>query len=530
MEPQVSKSAAETNQPTKEQPTPKVDITETSFPPAYHGNATLEERIAVADVIAHVRLLTIQPSAEKYDPVAFKGQTTPVAEQPFTPALRFTFDVVEYLKSGDNPPNRLTAMVGSLDRYDMESEALTAAGDLLTQRNTQWDTREAIIFLTNESTAYPATSASDLYFMSLLDFGRGFGDMYSVASERNRIWLPSTTTANAQVSGELRFYLEEPGSSPVQASSRQGNSAAQSTSTAQTIALSALRTNIASVNTMLGTSRAQEICVLLKLKREREWSFLRALGDEPISNREFHKTLESGQPAGTVVFLQLFLNLLIDGETLSTVEWFEGKGADLIRKGEVISSRTEVKSLSNSFHASGGRFHYTREWATHPWETVRPVPQGIYNLRWKQQGALRSICDTDTDDTNWDFPMTIQVDGPQGALHEALFDPLTDGSAIAADSTIGKLEPASFTVANGNPATIHRISYDSGGVTTTISPVTVLTGHRLDFIELDGSTSLSLQADDAIRDSDNHTLAWPMSEQPWHDGDLLMLRITRVVP
>ena len=88
-----------------------------SAPPIYYGNATIEERIVVADVVAHVRVVTVQASAERHDVRADDGGTTPEADQPYVGALKFTFDVVEYLESGDNPPNRLTAMVGSLEPF-----------------------------------------------------------------------------------------------------------------------------------------------------------------------------------------------------------------------------------------------------------------------------------------------------------------------------------------------------------------------------------------------------------------------------
>ena len=101
---------------------------------------------------------------------------------------------------------------------------------------------------------------------------------------------------------------------------------------------------------------------------------------------------------------------------------------------------------------------------------------------------------------------------------------------IAADATNGQLNPASFTDANGDPASIHRISYDSGDVTITLTPHSAITGHTLDFIALDGSISLSLHTDDATLDPDSNTLTWSVSEQPWHSGDKLMLRISQVNP
>ncbi|MCY4529958.1 MAG: hypothetical protein OXD46_13120 [Chloroflexi bacterium] len=125
------------------------------------------------------------------------------------------------------------------------------------------------------------------------------------------------------------------------------------------------------------------------------------------------------------------------------------------------------------------------------------------------------------------YKWTITVTAPAGTLHETFFDPVTDGSAIAADSSIGQLNPASFTDANNASATIHRVAYDSSAVTITIAPHSAITSHTLDFIAPDGSIFLSLHTDDATLDPDNNTLTWPVSDQPWHSGDKLMVRIYR---
>ena len=62
-----------------------------------------------------------------------------------------------------------------------------------------------------------------------------------------------------------------------------------------------------------------------------------------------------------------------------------------------------------------------------------------------------------------------------------------------------------------------------------VDPHTGLGGHWLDFIELDGSVSLSLQVDAATVDAPSKTLSWSVTSQPWEDGDKLMLRIAEVV-
>ena len=121
-------------------------------------------------------------------------------------------------------------------------------------------------------------------------------------------------------------------------------------------------------------------------------------------------------------------------------------------------------------------------------------------------------------------------DAPEGTLHEAFFDPVTDGTAVAADGTNGVLKPATFTGADGASATIERIEWESGTVKLEVSPDDALAGHVLDFIELDGTTSLSLHADQATVDAGNDTLSWSVGSQPWEDGDELMVRVRRSTP
>ena len=58
---------------------------------------------------------------------------------------------------------------------------------------------------------------------------------------------------------------------------------------------------------------------------------------------------------------------------------------------------------------------------------------------------------------------------------------------------------------------------------------TKLAGHHIDFIELDARVSLRLDIDDAETTSTGYgqTLSWEVCRQPWHPGDLLMLRIAK---
>ena len=133
------------------------------------------------------------------------------------------------------------------------------------------------------------------------------------------------------------------------------------------------------------------------------------------------------------------------------------------------------------------------------------------------------------------FEWTVTVTAPDDTLHEAFFDPVTDGSAVAADGSNGVLKPATFTDANGASATIERIAWEagageSGTVKLKLSPHSGIAGHIVDFIALYGSAPLSLIAAAATVDAAADTLSWSMSSRPWEDGDKLMLRIREGTP
>ena len=129
--------------------------------------------------------------------------------------------------------------------------------------------------------------------------------------------------------------------------------------------------------------------------------------------------------------------------------------------------------------------------------------------------------------------MTVNVLAPGTVLHEAFFDPVTVGSTVAADGGNGVLSPATFTEASGRSSTIDSIAWEAsntgpgrGGVVKMgLRPVEAITGQTVDFIELDGSVSLSLDVADAAVDEENYTLNWTVELQPWEEGDLLMVRI-----
>ena len=162
-------------------------------------------------------------------------------------------------------------------------------------------------------------------------------------------------------------------------------------------------------------------------------------------------------------------------------------------------------------------------------DTTRPLPAGEYSIYHAHLAyGLGGGCDgTIPEQELRRFQLIVQVEAPEWAVHEALFDPVQDGDAVAAGSSVGRLEPATLQGTDGASATIERIAWegkgDSGAVTLRTAPSGGLSGHIIDFIALDGSVPLSLAVADAtVQDG---VLSWTVNDPPWQAGDKLMLRL-----
>ena len=161
----------------------------------------------------------------------------------------------------------------------------------------------------------------------------------------------------------------------------------------------------------------------------------------------------------------------------------------------------------------------------------RPLPMGTYHFLVRARDAIDIPCGNHS---QYGLRWMITATPPAGTLHELFFDPVNVDTTVAADGPFGVLKPASFTDANGASATVESISYvppssmssvQVGTVKVKVKPNDALDDHILDFIELDGTVSLSLDVADATVDSANDRLSWSVASQPWEDGDKLMVRI-----
>ncbi len=454
-------------------------------PIAYRGSTSLEERIFASPVIARVQLDSVASTVEFV--TIFDGSTKYIA------LLEFSFSVEEYLKG--TGADDIVAVWDPYPVFDTRQEAEDALPVIAATRDAQWDDREAIVFLRHSATYLPSTQEVGRFYLSgELDFGGVLDDSYSLASPHNNLWLPAAAMGEAsQATGDQqRFLMDVP----------------PDTGTASTITLGEIKTRIAAVIAKLAagdgseeyTECVRETYYLERRNRHRRETqpdtVYRASNISPPLAHQF----SSGLGVGTVVYEIPEGDPITPGVPFEV--WLDGGDAGLF----------SVASPSQDYRVT----------------TTRPLPAGTYGFHFNYRGPYYGRCDGYAFRNEW----TVMVNAPAGTLHEAFFDPVTDGSAVAADSANGVLKPATFTDANGASATLERIAWepgtgDSGTLKLKANPHTGLTDHAVDFIALDGSVALSLKIADATVDAANRTLSWTVASQPWQSGDQLMLRIRK---
>ena len=264
-------------------------------------------------------------------------------------------------------------------------------------------------------------------------------------------------------------------------------------------------------------SQAYKDCIRVKYSDERENRYRESQGKSKNYAIPTNHEFDSGQPSGATVHSHAFgYSTSADRKARS---WLDGRDSTLFN---VVEGQHVPHDRNHNGVTTDADDGFTFDLNI---VAARPIPVGSYKLNYQLVPFGYVDCGH-----AFTTALTINVTAPGRTLHEALFDPVTDGSTVAADSTNGILKPASFTGANSASASLQRIEWMSGTVKVKVSPHTGLAGQVIDFIELDGSVSLSLDVADATVDAANHTLSWTVAEQPWHDGDKLMVRIRMKTP
>lgn len=450
-------------------------------------------RVIRSDVIVRVR----PPS------VAGEIQVIPSADDcvapTYRPAIIFQFPVTEHLKgNGDNELIVKWLFAGGWPRegrhtYLTREEAQDVLTGRLAGRDTALETRDAVIFLKIAQEGSDASGASTTEYI----FTRYFSNEYTLA-ENSKPWLPVAELAGAS-DGDPVYLLD---SKP-----------AKGSSDLPTISLVDLRASVEAVAALLKQGEGiqdYKTCISWRLNNENEFA-----RNSPDLQEPFTDEISSG----------LIQRIPMPDErgglqrSLGIVNWYaEGPDAEYfqiqVTKRHPHSSRNDIYNDITYFQR---------------YETTRPLPMGVYRFvpRHHDRDRWRLCNHIPFDD--W-IPWEVTAVAPASTLHEAFFDPVADGAAIAAGGPLGALNPATFTTADGAETTIRRIEWSPNKATITLAnPPASLVGHHAEFIALDGSVALRLDFDDAASaaTADALALTWQVCAQPWQPGDLLMLRITQ---
>ena len=465
------------------------EVLQTHAPPIYTPPLSLEERILEADVIARVRLRSVSSGAEPLDP---DGED--VRSNEYVGALVYTFQALEYLKgSGGSQIVGIVHTGYSSQGYASQQEAAIEGDGLLKSRDIQWDDREAIVFL-RDGWILASTQQADRYFFGTQSYQ---GDGYTIASRFSKRWLPAASAGGASGtsgSGGQRFLTDEPpGGSSEGVSGDSGQ--------APSMSLAELKTRIGAMESLVnagdGSDEYRE-CLIAKYEWERDIQHYNYV------DQRYDYNFESGLPADRWVYE--------DWRTLNTREhfaanpqaprpeyWLEGRDKDLF-------------------------------YVEHPGVVFakRPLPEGEYKMYYQVRGHKFVVCDAYPESERTRDEYVIQVTSPTGTVHEAFFDPVSIGATVGVKGTNGVLEPSSFTFGSAGDVRIERIEWEANRLEIEFAPHNRLAEHHIDFIALDGSVSLRLDFDDALEigEGADRALSWNVCEQPWEDGDLLMLRLS----
>ncbi len=463
-------------------PTPTAPASQSSAAPGsgisiddHSGQSLLKERINKSDVIARVRLQSVEPAVAVY--------TYPSGNTWYHAAIEYTFETLEYLRGSGGSELVAVAPEGYIQSRS-ERDVLAFGPRIVAERDTRWDDREAIVFVRD----YEPLTSHPYEFVTMIAPGA-----YMIDSPYNKTWLPTASApgASGQTTGETLFLLDAPSPSEGASGSQQ----------APTTTLNDLRSQVASESEILSAGeathglKAYRQCLAHKYRDER---IVQAGVDY---RRQDIGPVDSGLPSGT---------------RIGDPAWW----------GSFTEDIPGLRIEENDAHLFAFKpllFHI-----------ARPLPSGEYKFYWSfWSDRVRVICGADElpEEIRKSDEVFVNVVAPDAALHEAFFDPVgLGGSETGAGGQAGVLSPASFTYEGVGDITINRIAWESPGrVNLELRPHGRLDGHHIDFIAQDGAITLRLDFDDAESVSEEggaRALRWNMCEQPWEDGDLMMFRIS----
>ena len=467
----------------------------------YWGEATLDERIAKSQAIVRATFQSVAPAAQ----LSTRSNT-------YKGSMAFSFNVLEYLKGSGG--TTVVAVAYEIDTgYDTSAAALERGRELVRERDTQWEGREALLFLYPLPDWLPSTTPADRYVFGDID-SHPPESRYSLASVHAKKWLPEallTSPADSagrtsQTSSEKYYLTDVPTTNDASKSSSNSRSPSNQREEPN-LTLSALKTRIAGIEAEVaagGGSDAYRTCIADKYFHERMEAYYLERDGVPSHHYQYTRydpSIASGLAAGTRVHEHDLYWRIEAG-------WLDPPGPGELE--EKIGGRDQAL------------FAHQLPYRV---VTARPLPAGTYQFYWGVRSTRLNLCVPEFPDKLLKAKeIFLAVTAPSGTIHEAFFDPVNLTPGVGFSATSGVLDPAAFSI-GGTSTSITGLKWASNAVVMTLSPYVSLSGQTVDFIELDGSVGLSLSASSATANSTAGTLTWTVSEQPWEDGDQLMLRI-----
>ena len=338
--------------------------------------------------------------------------------------------------------------------------------------------REAVLFLSGGVSGASAESTGEFVFVDAHYSGSG----YSIDS-LDPAWLPTEAeTVDEASNASSVVFITDSGAA-------MGRSK-------ETISLADLKDKIAWVDGGKDIA-GYDCCIRTVLNRLRFYRDYEVYHGKPWTVKEHEMALVSGAGAGALVDENDPYDLGGYSRT-----WITGQNAVFFNA--TIFDENEIAD-------DGYKERIT---------TSRPLPKGIYRFREHVIPYLFEACKFAPEDGTGKLDWVVTVTAPAGTLHEAFFDPVESGE--------DEVSPAAFSV-GGTDTEITGLDWADGKVALSLDPVVSLDGYTLDFIELDGTASLNLRASDAVERSrsgdGSGALKWSVTDEPWEDGDKLMLRI-----
>ena len=450
----------------------------------HYDSSSLEERINLADIIARVGFVSVSAAVAHIE--TDEGTL-------YSPGVSYRFNVLEYLKGDEG--DQIETIAYDYSYYDDESQAREAAKLILPEaHNKRWELVQSIIFLHEDTVDGNGLLSSHQHQFVIAGTGVSPVGNFHIDNEYNKVWLPAAwgDTPESDIGDGIEFLLDDPDNYDDKLE-------------IPTITLENLREFVEDLQEEhdVGVSEhGKKIYKACLVKKYNDMRF-----DEQREYRRYDiEDVPSGLPSGTQILTEENWGRTPQRKTLHLVDYIEGKDAEL-------------------FSVDPFYFH-----------TVRPIPQGTYRFyRWGYGEApddrVRHACGIDvlSEKARTSIEFFINVVAPDDTIHEAFFDPVLLESGVGATAAEGSIAPSEFSQEGQDSIKIDRISWHQSKAEIVLSDATDLGGHHIDFIALDGSTSLRLDFDEALQaaaPNDTQSLSWGVCEQPWQDGDLLLIRIS----